>query len=529
MLVNSAIELYTMLLAWRLYDGFWSILSGTGLGALPFVVVIISTLLDLQEKEGVGSKQMVRVVEVRLYTMLFVFFIAATPFIDLHTENTQYIETSCPANDSSAATTKVKSFGDSGTTLDTEDGRFLAMMGGDNIPRAPLWWYVFSRLNLAVANSLKFELPCRADIVTVSANLASANITDPNLRSEAAHFNNQCWLPASNKFLAAQLTDAEIPPSQQPIAENVSWFGSKYFLNTAGYYDTFRTDVGLKSFPYSELHGDNVVSDGADGLGWPTCKRWWEDSTDGLRTRLLADIKNGSMKDKMDSWNEVSKMFFGSSTDATDQLLKTAITAPASTSPVSKLPIANSQIDGSWTSAEGWINGAAGAGVLYEGAFALLEAQALKAGAPVIQAIVLMMFVVVLPLLMFLSLYDIGTLVTLTVVQFSVVFWSFLFALALWLNNFLLSALFGDHWLDILNTGDQPMEMMVTMWIVKFTYVVLPLIFSALLGIAGRNLGLSIESQVTGMMHGVGGGAKSGAGKVYGASKKIINKGVKKY
>ena len=80
MLVNSAIELYTMLLAWHLYDGFWSILSGTGIGALPFVVVIISTLLDFQEKENVGSKQLVRVLEVRLYTMLFVFFIAVTDF-----------------------------------------------------------------------------------------------------------------------------------------------------------------------------------------------------------------------------------------------------------------------------------------------------------------------------------------------------------------------------------------------------------------------------------------------------------------
>ena len=246
MLVNSAIELYTMLLAWHLYDGFWSILSGTGLGALPFVILLINTLLETAEKEKVDTRQFIRTLEVRLYTALFVFFIAVTPYIDLHTENTLYVAAACPADDSSIPVLSDVYMGDSGTTLDGDMGRYDSMFAGGAVPRAPLWWYVFSRLNLAVANSLKFELPCRADIVSVSANLASANITDPNLRLEAAHFNNQCWLPASNKFLAGHDV---IPPSQEPIAENVSWFGSKYFLNTEGYYDQYRTDLGLKTFP----------------------------------------------------------------------------------------------------------------------------------------------------------------------------------------------------------------------------------------------------------------------------------------
>ena len=101
-----------------------------------------------------------------------------------------------------------------------------------------------------------------------------------------------------------------------------------------------------------------------------------------------------------------------------------------------------------------------------------MEAAALKVAAPQVQAFVLMLFVIVLPLLMFFSLYDIGTLVTLTVVQFSVMFWTFLFALAGWLNNFLLSALFTENWTSILTSSDQPLEMLVTVWVVKFMYVV---------------------------------------------------------
>lgn len=516
MLVNSAIELYTMLLAWRLYDGFWSIFSGTGIGAIPFIVATISTILDAQEKENISSKQLIRALEVRLYSMLAVFFLAVTPFIDIYPDNTRYIQASCPADDSSATVTSEKFFGASGTTLDNDSGRFAAMLGG-HIPQAPLWWYVFSRLNMAVANSLKFELPCRADLVTVSANLAMSSITDPALRKETAHFHNQCWLPASNKFLREH---PSIPPSQEPIADNVSWLGSRFFLNTAGYYDSFRTDEGLQSFAYSVLHGDDAVSDGADGLGWPTCERWWSDGTDGLRVRLLKDVKDNMSGANLASWNTASPTWFGSSTDANDQLLKSAIVSPTKKSPQSQLPIANSQIDGGWNSLEGWINGAAGVGVLYSAAGALIESQALKAGAPVVQACVLMLFIIVLPLLMFLSLYDIGTLVTLTVVQFSVMFWSFLFALALWMNNFLLSTLFDGRWLDMLNSGDQPMEMMVTLWIIRFMYVVLPLVFSTLLAVVGRDLGLGIENQMTNMTHGLGGGSKSGAGKVKDMAKR---------
>jgi hypothetical protein len=510
MIVNSAIELYTVLLAWRLYDGFWAIFSGTGIGAIPFVVATIGTVLDAQEKENVSSKQIIRSLEVRFYSMLAVFFLAVTPFIDIYPDNTKYVQASCPADDSSAAVTSEKYFGASDTTLDNDSGRFAAMLGG-HIPQAPLWWYVFSKLNMAVANSLKFELPCRADLVTVSANLASSSITDPSLRKEAAHFHNQCWLPASNKFLREH---PSIPPSQEPIADNVSWLGSRFFMDTAGYYDSFRTDEGLQSFSYSVLHGDDAVSDGADGLGWPTCERWWSDGTDGLRVRLLKDVKNNMNADDLSNWNTASPTWFGSPTDANDQLLRTAITSPTKTSPQSQLPIANSHIDGGWGSVEGWVNGLAGVGVVYEGAFALMEAQALKAGAPVVQACILMLFVIVLPLLMFLSLYDVATLVTLTVVQFSIMFWSFLFALALWMNNFLLSALFDGRWLDMLNTGDQPMEMMLTLWIIRFMYVILPIIFSALLGVVGNNLGTRLESGMERMMSGAGKGAGSGPRKL---------------
>ena len=49
----------------------------------------------------------------------------------------------------------------------------------------------------------------------------------------------------------------------------------------------------------------------------------------------------------------------------------------------------------------------------------------MKAAGPVVQALVLMMFVLSLPLLAFFSMFDLNTMVRLTVVHFSVVFWTF--------------------------------------------------------------------------------------------------------
>ncbi len=528
MLVNSAIELYTMLLAWHLHNGFWSILSGTGIGAIPFVIVVIKTLLDFQEREGVSSKQIVRALEVKLYSMLFVFFIAVTPLINLYAENTRYYHSNCQANGNTTPQVSEKSFGDSGTNLDKDEGHFAAMMG-DKIPQAPLWWYVFSRLNLAVANSLKYELPCRADISSVAANLAKSAITNPHLRDEAKQFQKDCWLPAANKFMR---DNPEVPPSLKD--DDKSWFGSNYFVTTNGYYNSFRTSKGLKAFDYSVLHGDNIQSDGADGLGWPTCDRWWSDANAGLRKRLIADVKTGTMASKLSDWNATAPSFYSTTTLSDNALLKTALVAPTKGGSVSAMEISNEAYSGGAGStdvgqvASNLVNEVAAIGALWGGATALLEAQAYKEAAPIIQAFVLMMFVIVLPLLMLLSLYDIGTLVSLTVVQFSVMFWSFLFALAYWLNNFMLSTMMTDDLTDFAVATETPLKIIILTWIVKFSYLLLPLIFSALLSVVGNNLGLSLAGRMEGMMHGVGKNAANNGGKAGSIAGKTVASKFKK-
>src|SRR5690606_11179134 len=68
------------------------------------------------------------------------------------------------------------------------------------------------------------------------------------------------------------------------------------------------------------------------------------------------------------------------------------------------------------------------------------KARMYRDAGPIIQAIILMFFTVATPLLLVLSGYRLDVLVTLLAVKFSVFFWTCLFAVAVWMDNFFLAA-----------------------------------------------------------------------------------------
>ena len=76
---GSAVELYLTMLGWHLYDGLWQLLAETGLGMLPFIVVILKTMLTSAEKTSKiqDGSMMLQLLEVPVYLMLFVWFPAS--------------------------------------------------------------------------------------------------------------------------------------------------------------------------------------------------------------------------------------------------------------------------------------------------------------------------------------------------------------------------------------------------------------------------------------------------------------------
>lgn len=541
--VTSTLEMYTSLLGWHLYNGIWGLLVSTGLILLPFVITVVSVLRDTASTEGVTARELIRTLESKLYLMLGVLFFAVQPHIYLYTENTSFLTSSC-AVDGSAAKPEARKFGDTGTTYDYQADQFTAMLDG-RTAKIPVWWYFFGKLNTAIAVSLKNELPCKPDLRGALTSVSNLKLSDNNLKQEVQQFYNDCYLPAANKFQREQLAKSEIPSAlRDTIAEDVAWMGSEFFVSQGGYYDQLRPSAPIKEMPYSKLRGDDVKGPDLEGTalapgpGWPTCDAWWKDRDNGLRKRVLADAKSGEFGLQADKslYDDVIGKLLPNTKSSEDLLIKQAVYAPTN-APSIQTPLSVETGDG-----DGLVgmlkDGLVNTGLGWKLGTARIETTTYKAAGPIVQALVLMMFTLLLPLLMAFSLFDLGTLLRLTLVQFSIVFWTFLFALASWLDNFLLNALLltaknnisgkmigymdfrvGD------NTFNQSTEAMVINWVSMFGYIGLPILFSLFMNLVGRNLGMSFSDIFNPVSGSVGKSSTSTTEMAQGAAKSLITKG----
>lgn len=101
---------------------------------------------------------------------------------------------------------------------------------------------------------------------------------------------------------------------------DVTWIGSRFFLDTAGFYDTYRSRGPRDAWPYDDTR-DAGLAEVSTGGGYPTCRQWWADSGDGLRDRLLAQVDPGLLS-RLGQWAG-----FLSQTQADDAVIR-AIASP---------------------------------------------------------------------------------------------------------------------------------------------------------------------------------------------------------
>jgi hypothetical protein len=540
---GSVLELYTSVLAWNLYGAIWALLVSTGVVLIPFTAAIIKVLIDTRDSAvEISAEGLVRILETRLYPMLFVVFMAAQPMIYVQLSKTTYTHYRCEATESGVLekTATEKSFGDSGSTLDKKAAAFSSMLDGKT-PEAPFWWYLVTLLNHAISQAAKQELPCQADLRTMVSGLSELDVPDKNLKDELGDFYNQCWKPAVNIFGSQRLPDSELPAKFRDgaIYDDISWPGSEFFLSRAGYYDTLKTSIALapEHFPYSESRDAVKLPPPPEGIdigGFPTCHEWWLGypadgvivaSDHGLRTRLLSNVKaNGAEDDCGDCtgawWNLWSEDKFATSEDRDNTLIKTAL---FNTKSSMELNLGNGLSGGGDNLGSDTVSavktGIAFLGAAFTSIPNAVETESYRKIAPALQAITLMIFIVVLPILLTLGSFNLGNLVTLSILQFSIIFWSFLFAFAAWLDNFLLDSLlsFGDDGRTVvgyvLPDAIHNPDAMAISWVVRMCYYLLPLLFTYFLG----SIGLAAGSNISDAINKAGGSAanrSSGLAKI---------------
>ena len=522
--VGSVLELYTSVLGWNLYGAIWSMLVSTGIVLIPFITTVINTLLETRESNfEISSDGLLNILEVRIYSMIVVVFFAAQPMIFVQMSKTSYSYTHCEVTASGVLekTSSEKSFGDSGSTYDKSTGTFTTMLDG-RTPQAPLWWYLVGKLNQAITQAAKQELPCQADLRTMVSGLAELDIPDRQLKDELGDFYNACWQPAVNQFGRERLPDTELPAKYKEgaVYEDINWPGSDFFINRPGYYDTLRASKELspEHFPYKESRDAVKMPappSGTEMGGYPTCSEWWlgygpddaiSNEEHGLRQRLLKNLKeNGASDDCGDCtgswWKLWSDDKFSSGNDRDNTLIKTAL---FNTKSSMELNLGNGTAGGGGDLSSDLVSsvktGFAAVGMTFGSVPDAIETEAYRKIAPALQAITLLAFTVFLPLMLILGTFSLGYLLALTIMQFTLIFWGFLFALAAWLDNFLLSGLFsyGDDGRTmlgmILPDAIHNPDTMAMSWVVRMCYFILPLAFSFFLGVIGHAAGKGITA-----------------------------------
>ena len=501
---GSFLELLTAAVAWHLNEKLWLVLVNTGLAFLPFAAVVLICMRQAAERSAVGSPSgliALQMAEQRLYPAFAVVLLALVPAVAISPAETVFAEQSCTLSRSDLTRTVQNHQNRPG-----QSGFDEARLDGVTA-RIPVWWWLLNNLGRGITAVAINALPCTVDLRRLTTDISETVIRSPQLRTEYMRFVNECWTPAYRLFLHRR--DRQQVIGDRSVVDDIAWPGSRYFTETPGYYDSLYPRRGVRAFEY-DVQRDMAFAgpDFAEDGGWPDCSDWWQSDDSGLRSRLLELIDAGLLgrwyhrfRRSAQSDDRLLYNLLRNDGELHHRVISDSLSAPG--------------LGGLLR--EGTHNLLASAGVARELPSVAVVFKVVRDSAPIIQALVLMIFTAVMPLLLTAATYRIEKLVALSFIFLSVVFWSFLFKLVFWLDNTLTDALFQDGWLQ--QAVSLPLRV-IFQSILFGTYIALPLAWTTWMSAIGGNLGSGIESLLqirpafTGQASAVSGqsGAAAGSG-----------------
>jgi hypothetical protein len=496
MVVDSYLELFTGIFAWQQYNALWSLLVETGIALIPFVVILIKNVVEARARQDTQNAAPIslRNLEVSLVLALSVIVLAGQPILPL-TATTMTYEPPCEEFGATAATGNVTA-GSTGTTYDEVYSQVLTDT------TVPIWWYGVLSLSAGITHAAVAGIECAPDVSGLQVALDKNRVDDSTLMAEMQRFTEECFVPARSRFTQEGIatTDESLAARIESIfeqygAEDIDWPGSHLFQEVPGYYDHFRAQSPVRGFSYDSSRDYEPmydVSSSSMPAGRPTCKEWWTDSGSGLRQRIMDASDEGFVEDIWDSisaaWNDLSEE------QAEDKVVRRAWDNSQAAAP------ADSSFVHSYNR-EGWGGQGAfglnwsqiGAGMGVTGFMAIFKPTmyAIRASAPIIQALTLLAIITLLPFAVVFSNYSWTMVGVGSLAIFTVKFWSYLWFIAKWTEDQLGRAMYPDaaSLLAVyganLTDGDFALKATLIEIVTGMMFVVLPLIFSMILAWAG--------------------------------------------
>ncbi|UOB56991.1 conjugal transfer protein TraG N-terminal domain-containing protein [Burkholderia pyrrocinia] len=417
---NDYLEYYLTLIGWVVHNGIWNTLVATSLIAVPFLAVVIQEWLRARgEGADEGNKGMLSTarVENRIWVAVMVLMFAGLPVIDVSMDTIKFDMTRSKQCQVMLAEPGDTGWSQSFTTVNQQSAR------------VPLWWFFMHTVSKAVTGAAVAAIPCGTDLRQMRMDIDSARIADPVLSQEVADFSNDCYGPARAKLFMSRptLNDAQM--------YDVTWIGSRQFLNNPGYYDTYHSRTPRTAWPYNATR-DAGLAQVPSGGGYPTCQQWWNDGGKGLRARLLAQVDS-------DLLTRVGKWASFIPREQADDAIIRAIAAPRKQNVNSGHAYTDygGQIDATLPNAAGRIAGDVGLAVGSLGFFPAMDV--MRQALPMALSFLKAALVICIPFVLLFSALDLKTTVTVSVVQFSLYFVDFWYQLARWVDSTILDALYG--------------------------------------------------------------------------------------
>lgn len=552
--LDSYLEIFTTMYGWAFANIIGEVLTGTGLAALPFGLIVFSVWKDAKESAsgGASAQELVDAVLTRIFIAMFVYMtcFAVTPYTSLVSVNLRY--TPQPSINEPNPVTGSLNTG-TGSTFDNalRDARDGSMSPSAGLSEVPAWWFTVMAISSGINNAVRSGLSsARSDVRMVEDMARTATIEDPQLLEQIQRFYSECFIPARSRFLRTDRA-ALSANAQGILAEgnadygptDVDWMGSQLFRTEAGFYGTMRSYDPVPGFIVVPSRDTDYIAGGAPGTpeanevnpdwGRPTCLEWWLDGTNGVRTRM---VNHASSWQRL--YQNVQSAMSWSSTDRAADSVAMLAQQRANPQFLDASRIMGNDYDGITNLVRG-IGGAISTfGVGKKLLDATIEFVPMINALPMIQSMLLMGMYMFLPMIVLLSGYDLKIMLLGGLAIFTVKFWSVMWFIAQWLDARLIQAMYpglnGNMLMQeiqaVLSGGEaQGYKRMILNLVLMSLFIGLPLLWSGMMGWIGVNVGRGIDnmSSRTGAAATVGTGATSSraGGRVAGGAAKAITSG----
>ncbi len=489
MKVHSYYEFATTLIGWHIANSIAQVLTASGLVFLPIGIALYRNWIQptrSQESRNAAPVSLRRM-EQDVAIVTVVLILCFLPAIPIQGGDIQYVR----GDDKVAAATDSSQFP---YRIDAEYAQQFKL--------PLLWWLTIEVSALFTKSVIKAIdwLGQPAGLRPALMRIGQVQLTDEQLLTELRAFRRDCYEPSLAKY-----QNATNPPKPDSIMQSVDWLGSHIFLTTAGYYrrcdDVNRCGSGYYASSAMSPWARVVESDMALP-GQPYCDLWWTHSEIGLRAKLLTQLHTSApwLQGDLD---RIAKASNG--TDATvvqrkiveheDRFLRRLI---------NKTPqVVTNRADrgdsiywfsDSIFSLDGIQQIIASMGALIMSALFHVVMELVLIGLPMVQALMLMLVYISIPLLVPYAMVNPVIIVRIVLILFCLKFVSALWALAEFLDEKLLQTLYPDS--SILEFGGSGTSAdIVLSMITLFSYITLPMGWFVLIGAisapAMRSLGQS--------------------------------------